>query len=48
VTKPVSRPRPQPKTPLARNLTGLLGSGQGVALAVVLQEVLGPPKCRKQ
>jgi hypothetical protein len=47
VTRIAQRARPQPKTPLARNLTGLLGSGQGVALAVILQEVLGPPKCRK-
>jgi hypothetical protein len=47
VTKIAQRARPQPKTPLARNLTGLLGSGQGVALAVILQEVLGPPRCRK-
>jgi hypothetical protein len=47
VTKIAHRGRPTPKTPLARNLAGLLSSGQGVALAVILQEVLGPPKCRK-
>lgn len=41
------RPRPVAKTDLAKNLTGLLGSGQGVAMAVILQEVLGPPKARK-
>jgi len=47
VTRLAQRPRPTPKTPLARNLTGLLGSGQGVALAIILQEVLGPPRARK-
>lgn len=47
VTKIAARARPAPKTPMARNLTGLLGSGQGVALAVILQEVLGPPKSKK-
>ena len=47
VTKLPQRDRPAPKTDLAKNLTGLLTSGQGVAMAIILQEVLGPPKCRK-
>ena len=47
VTRLPTRERPTPKTNLAMNLTGLLGTGQGVAMAVILQEVLGPPKVRK-
>jgi hypothetical protein len=47
VTRLPTRERPMPKTNLAMNLTGLLGSGQGVAMAIILQEVLGPPKVRK-
>jgi hypothetical protein len=47
VTRLMLRPRNAPKTPFAKNLTTLLGSGQGLALAVVLSEVLGPPKSRK-
>jgi hypothetical protein len=47
VTRLVGRPRPVAKTPFAKNLTALLTSGQGLALSVVLQEVLGPPKCKK-
>jgi len=47
VTHLARRARPRPKTNLARNLTDLLNSGQGVALAVILQEVLGPPRCQK-
>jgi hypothetical protein len=27
-------------------LTGLLNSGQGVAMAIILQEILGPPKSK--
>ena len=42
------RARPTAKTELARHLTALLNSGQGVALAVILQEVLGPPKCKQR
>src|SRR5436190_1656016 len=45
VTRLPVRARPTPKTEFARSLTGLLCSGQGPAMAVVLQEVLGPPKC---
>lgn len=29
------------------NLAALLASGHGIALGVILQEVLGPPKCKK-
>jgi hypothetical protein len=46
VTRLPQRARPAPKTELARSLTGLLNSGQGVAMAIILQEVLGPPKCK--
>ncbi|MCE9565681.1 MAG: hypothetical protein K8U57_26965 [Planctomycetes bacterium] len=48
VTRLASRPRPVAKTPFAKNLTGLLGSGQGLAMAIVLQEVLGPPRIKKK
>jgi hypothetical protein len=48
VTRLPTRARPTPKTNLAMNLTGLLNSGQGVAMAVILQEILGPPKGHKQ
>jgi hypothetical protein len=47
VTKILGRPRPVAKTPFAKTLTGLLNSGQGLALAIVLQEILGPPRCKK-
>ena len=47
VTKFFNRPRPASKTNFGKNLTALLGSGQGVAMAVVLQEILGPPKAKK-
>jgi hypothetical protein len=47
VTRLASRPRPASKTNFGKNLTALLASGQGVAMAVVLQEILGPPKCKK-
>lgn len=40
------RARPLAKTDLAKNLNGLLDSGQGIAMAVILKEVLGPPKCK--
>lgn len=48
VTRLVGRPRPVAKTPFAKNLTSLLGSSQGLALSIVLQEVLGPPKIKKK
>lgn len=41
------RPRPAPKTNFGKNLAALLASGQGVAMAVVLQEILGPPKAKQ-
>lgn len=47
VTRIASRPRPVAKTPFAKSLTGLLNSGQGLALAIVLQEILGPPRGRR-
>ena len=46
VTNLPTRARSSPKTNLAMNLTGLLNSGQGIAMAVILQEILGPPKSR--
>lgn len=48
VTRIESRARPVAKTPFAKNLTGLLASSQGLAMAIVLQEVLGPPKIKKR
>lgn len=48
VTRLPQRNRPTPKTDLAKNLTGLLNSGQGIAMAVILQEVLGPPKSQRR
>lgn len=48
VTRFTNRPRPASKTNFGKNLTALLGSGQGVAMAVVLQEILGPPKSKKR
>jgi hypothetical protein len=47
VTKLPTRARPASKTNFGKNLTALLASGQGVALAVVMQEILGPPKAKK-
>ena len=47
VTRFLSRPRPAAKTPFAKNLTTLFATSQGLALAVVLQEVLGPPKSKR-
>jgi len=47
VTKLPTRARPAAKTNFGKNLTALLASGQGVALAVVMQEILGPPKAKK-
>lgn len=48
VTKLPTRARPASKTNFGKNLAALLASGQGVALAVVLQEVLGPPKSKRK
>lgn len=47
VTKLSGRARPSAKTPFAKNLTSILNSGQGLALAVVLQEILGPPRSKQ-
>jgi hypothetical protein len=47
VTRFASRPRPASKTNFGKNLTAMLASGQGVAMAVVLQEILGPPKSKR-
>ena len=41
------RARPVAKTDFAKNLTALLGSGQGAAMAVVLTEIFGPPKSKR-
>ncbi|MDB5309051.1 MAG: hypothetical protein JWO38_3253 [Gemmataceae bacterium] len=46
VTRLPQRARATPKTNLAGNLTGLLNSGQGVAMAIILGEILGPPKSK--
>jgi hypothetical protein len=46
VTRFAGRARPAAKTPFAKNLTSLLATSQGLALAIVLQEVLGPPRCK--
>ena len=47
VTLFTKRPRPAARTNFGKNLTALLATGQGVAMAVVLQEILGPPKAKK-
>jgi hypothetical protein len=47
VTRFFNRPRPASRTNFGKNLTALLASDQGVAMAVVLQEILGPPKAKK-
>lgn len=46
--KPAAAKPVPPASPLARQLVTLLKSPQAPALAVVLHEVLGPPKCRQQ
>lgn len=47
VTRFANRPRPTARTDFGKNLTTLLGTGQGAAMAVVLQEILGPSKAKK-
>lgn len=47
VTRFGPRARPTDKTNFGKNLAALLSSGQGAAMAVVLMEVLGPPKSKK-
>ena len=46
VTRFAGRARPAAQTPFAKNRTSLLAPSQGRALAIVLQEVLGPPRCK--
>jgi hypothetical protein len=41
------RQQAAPTSPFGKDLAALLGSNKSVALAVVLQEVLGPPKCKR-
>ncbi|MCS6867064.1 MAG: hypothetical protein RMJ56_17435 [Gemmataceae bacterium] len=48
VTRLPARPRPAARTNFAKNLAALLGTGQGAAMAVVMQEILGPPKCKRK
>ena len=48
VTRFARRPVAASKTALGRDLTALLASGNGVATAVILQEILGPPKSKKR
>lgn len=48
VTRFARRPAAASKTALGRDLTALLGSGNGVATAVILQEILGPPKSKRR
>lgn len=48
VTLFTKRPRPVAKTDFGKNLTAMLASNQGVAMAVVLQEILGPPKSKQK
>ena len=49
VTRPkmLADPRPVAKTEFAAHLAALLASKNAVPMAVVLQEVLGPPKSRR-
>jgi hypothetical protein len=42
-----SRPRSTARPTFAKNLTALLTSSQGLAIAVVLPEILGAPKCKR-
>ena len=36
-----------PTTPFGRQLVALLGNAQSLPMAVILQEILGPPKCQQ-
>ncbi|HET6575746.1 MAG TPA: hypothetical protein VFG68_19250 [Fimbriiglobus sp.] len=49
VTRPrmLADPRPVAKTEFAAQLAALLTSKNAVPMAVVLQEILGPPKCKR-
>ena len=48
VTAPPRRAAPAPKTDFGKAFAGLLSTGKGAALAVVLQEVMGPPKSKRK
>lgn len=49
VTRPkvLADPRPVKKSEFAAQLAALLASKNAVPMAVVLQEILGPPKCKR-
>jgi hypothetical protein len=49
VTRPkmLADPRPMKKNEFATQLAALLGSKNALPMAVVLQEILGPPKCKR-
>ena len=47
MSKLAALPGSKPNSRLDTSLATLLASRNGLALAVVLQEVLGPPKCKK-
>jgi hypothetical protein len=50
VARPVvakSSARTAPETPFGRQLAGLLSDPKSIPMAVVLTEILGPPKCRR-
>ncbi len=40
-------PKHIPKTPFGKNLQAMLENRQNMPLAIVLQEILGPPKCQR-
>lgn len=48
ITRFGPRARPVSRTDLGKNLTDLLNSGQGAAMAIVLHEVFGPPKSKQR
>jgi hypothetical protein len=42
-----AKPKAEPTTPFARQFAALLSGPNAAALAVALNEVLGPPKCKR-
>lgn len=48
VTAPARRASAAPKTEFGKAFAALIGTGKGAAMAVVLTEVLGPPKSKKR
>lgn len=46
VTKLAAIPGSKPRTRLSGELGALLSSGDGMVMALILREVLGPPKCK--